>query len=223
MPRDIQEPTLDEYGAETHPAFAQIAAHRGSNTPGAVLFQSDLRHQHTITITITGATRKRDLSHDWVHSSSIPEIEVEMSEAQWASFVSSVNTSGVPCTIRAQKHHEPTDYFVPGVPYEPRMAESLREVNEAAERTYAQVKKALDVYLEHKTVGNLRSLKAAIENVGGNLGFVAKSMAGTAEDVINHARADIEALVTHAAAQYGIEAAQMTEALAILPGEGEES
>lgn len=65
-----------------------------------VLFQSALKHNHTIALSIRPAEVQRNLNNDWVFSQEPGYIEVEMSEAQWASFVSSIGMgSGVPCTV----------------------------------------------------------------------------------------------------------------------------
>src|SRR5205085_12031249 len=90
---EIVEPTVGEDGEETHPAWALIGASRvQSGPPGATLFDSELRHQHYVTITLRQASRKRNLNRDWLHAESrLPIIEVAVSEAQWAQFVTSMN------------------------------------------------------------------------------------------------------------------------------------
>src|SRR5688572_30436551 len=102
--REVQEPTVDERGDERHPAWGMIGAARVQTTPpGAVLFDSDLRHQHNVIITLYEARRNRgDLYRDHLMAER-QVVEVQMSEAQWASFVSSMNAGdGVPCTIRTR-------------------------------------------------------------------------------------------------------------------------
>ena len=66
--REVQEPIVDDRGDEHHPAFAKVEANRITATPGEVLFDSDLTHQHYIALRIYSATRKRDLNHDYVHT-----------------------------------------------------------------------------------------------------------------------------------------------------------
>jgi hypothetical protein len=172
---------------------------------GAVLFDSEIRHQHYVTIRISTASRQRDLNRDWLH----PEkefVEVAMSEAQWASFVSSMNVgSGVPCTIQRREN----DWMVPGFPYAPRMEQSMDEVREAAHRAISKVKRAFADYKEKKNVGNLRNLEAAIDNAPANMEFAAESLAEHAENVVQKARADIEAMVVAKAQQLGVEPGEL--------------
>ena len=81
----------------THPAFGQISASRVNGRTN--LFGSDFTHDGFITITIKASELNRDLSRDW-HFEREQLIQVALSEAQWATFVSSLNNgSGVPCTL----------------------------------------------------------------------------------------------------------------------------
>ncbi len=200
--RTIEKPTLTEHGDQRHSAWGLIGASRVSNgPPGATLFDSDIRHAHTVIVRMSTATRKRDLHRDWIHQGR-EFVEVEMSEAQWASFVSSMNVGdGVPCTIRRRED----DYMVPGVPYEPRLRESIAEVQGAAAEAAAEVAAAFAAYKAHKTVSNLRTLEARIANMPANIEFAASSLSEHAENVVQKARADIEAMVVTKARQLGLE------------------
>jgi len=109
--RPVQEPvtiqdglTKESDGTVTrHPAFAQISASRvSSGGPGVPLYGSDFNHQHFVSITIRSSEERRDLNHYW-HFGGRDLIEVHLSEAQWATFVSSMNVGmGVPCTLAFQ-------------------------------------------------------------------------------------------------------------------------
>jgi hypothetical protein len=181
-----------------------ISASRVTSHPGAVLFDSDIRHQHYVTVNISGARRQRDLNRDWLHTDKT-EIEVSMSEAQWASFVSSMNTTGVPTTITYKKG----EGGIPRIPYEPRLQESMDEVHGATDKAMARVREAFFAYKEKKNVANLRSLEAAIANAPSNMEFAATSLSEHAENVVQRARADIEAMVWAKAERLGIEASDL--------------
>ncbi|MFD7537464.1 hypothetical protein [Streptomyces sp. NPDC059819] len=197
--RTTQDPHVDqERGGEIHPAFGVAVVTRRHGT-GRSLFQSDLLHNETISLTVHEATRRRDLNHDWV-SPGRDLVEIEMSLAQWGSLVSSVGLgSGVPVTIRRSEH----DRSVPEIPYQPRTAESLREVREVTERMYARVKAATTVLHEaiHEkkgvkaTKGALSALENAVAHAGSSAQFTVDSLVEAGEQVVAQARADIEASV----------------------------
>lgn len=212
MPRETTPPTVGARDYETHPAFGVIHASRGSwSGDGAVLFDSDVKHRHTVTLTIETAERKRDLHHDFIHTAGRTLVEVEMSEAQWASFVSSMNTSGVPCTIRRTE----SNGKVPGLPYDPRLAHSMDEVRGVADRLFTQAKEAMAAYdaLDSKAPAKekreaLSRLRSAVNNAESNVAFAAQSLNKHAENVVQKARADIEAMVSHEATRLGLSAGE---------------
>lgn len=226
MPRDTTEPVENEHGDQTHPAFGLIAAHRVSSTPGQVLFDSDIRHNRTIRVSVQRATRKRELHSDWVRGEDRDLIVVELSEAQWASFVSSMDTTGVPCTIRATE----TDWQVPDLPYNPRLAHSMAEVRDAANQAMVKIKEALaDVEAAFEAKAGvkvlrekLRNLHIVVENAPSNMAFAAKSLSEHGENVVQRARADIEAIVQAEATRLGLEVgdSRVLE-LPPLPGEND--
>jgi hypothetical protein len=203
--REVTEPTTDEHGSEEHPSWVVVGAYRGSvSPPGMALFDSDIKHQHVVTVRVSRAYRKRDLHRDWIGGGT-QLMEFTFSEAQWASFVSSMNSgSGVPATLG---FHGGED--IPRAPYDPRLAHSIDEVQEAATRAQADVLQAFTRYTEHKTAGNLRSLQAAINNLPANLRFAADSLTEHAENVVSRAKADIEAYVINKAEQLGIDPADI--------------
>lgn len=197
--RPVQDPVIDAaQGDEIHPAFGVAVVTRRSGG-GRSLFQSDLLHNETISLSVHEATRKRDLSHDWVHPGR-ELVEIEMSLAQWGSLVSSMGLgSGVPVTIRRTEH----DPFVAEIPHQPRTAESLREVREVTDRMYAEVRAATAALHEaiHEKKGvratkeALNALERAVANAGNNAQFTVDSLVEAGEQVVAQARADIEAHV----------------------------
>lgn len=107
MARKYEEPKVDindshhtgdrEYTI-THPAYGMIRVSRPQG--GAQeMFGSDLKHSSRVTITITRAEERRSLNTSWYHDRR-ELIEIDMTEHQWAAFVSSAGMSPVPCTLR---------------------------------------------------------------------------------------------------------------------------
>lgn len=194
-------PGPDREVDETHPAFGVAILARSSGSDRS-LFQSDLVHQHTVTLRIARATRTRSLNHDWVHPGK-ELVEVEMSEAQWGALVSSMGLgSGVPVTIRSTE----ADHLVPDLPHQPRMAASINEVNEAVGKMLERARETaerLESAIESKagvkaTREALRDHLRALEQAEANSAFAVKSLADATEQVVNQAKADIEIQVLQA-------------------------
>jgi hypothetical protein len=222
MARSIVQPTEDEWGNEIHPAWVLVGASRVSHSPpGAVLFDSDIKHQHYVVVSVKRARRKRDLYRDWLGGSQTI-VEFAMSEAQWASFVSSMNSGdGVPATLQLDASFD--GFEVPGVPYQPRLRESMDEVRKSASKAQAKVEKAFAAYKEKKTVGNLRDLEIAIDHMTPNMTFAAESLTEHAENVVQRARADVEAFVAAKARQLGLEPGEVGGFLELTTGDDDQA
>jgi hypothetical protein len=227
MGEQTEEPQVGEDGWESHPAFAVIGADRTSTGSGvsggggAILFDSDVVHSNTVRVRIQTAKRKRDLNRDWVHSQQ-NLIEIEMSEAQWASFVSTMNSGdGVPCTLR---WHGQT---IPKLVHNPRLGLSIQETQQAAQKAFAGIKQAADALaaLGSKAPAKerqaaFRNLQTAISNAEPNVVYASQTMVKHTEDVVQKARADIEAMVVAAAHHAGINPAMLTgSSLALSQGD----
>lgn len=196
---------------ETHPAFGVAVVSRASGG-SRTLFQSDLQHSETIRLSVRRAVRGRHLMRDWVHPTT-ELVEIEMSLSQWGSLVSSIGIgSGVPVTIRHIQGDD--EYYVPGIPYEPRIAAVLGEARDSTSRLleqvrrhYSNVKAAFD---EKKGVKALRdaitSMGHALNNAESNTEFAVKSVVNATERVTSQAKADIEAHILNAALATGLTA-----------------
>jgi hypothetical protein len=202
----IERPTTDEKGYERHPAWGMIGASRVQCSPGAVLFDSDIRHMHTVRIVVGTASRRRDLHSDYQHREK-EFLELELSEAQWASFVSSMNTgNGVPCTIRRREEERQ----VPEMPHDSRLKVSIDEVRDEARDALAKVRAAFEEVEKKPTKANIKTLKHTIENVPANMAFAGTRLTEHTENVVQKARADIEAMVMSKAQQIGLKPGDVT-------------
>jgi hypothetical protein len=199
MPKKFENYVTGEDGEDRHPAFAIASVHRIHSTPGAVLFQSDVRHDTYIEITLSEATRKRNLKHDWIHPGQVL-VKFSMSLAQFASFVSSTDTEGVPVTISYDHGSRP------GLTLESRLALTSGEVQAAARTAFDDIKNAEAAYeaalnskapaAEQKQA--LARLRAAVANAVPNVDYASRQLAEHAEAVVEKSRADIEAMVSAA-------------------------
>jgi hypothetical protein len=207
MPKERENYVTDASGDQCHPAFGMARVSRVHAHPGEVLFQSDVRHGEYIMVTISEATRRRELSRDWVHAGR-QLVQVSMSLAQWASLVASAGTEGVPVTIDYDHGDRP------GLVMESRLALTTGEVRAAADAAFAKSQEALAAYEAALTAKApaaernrlLRALHAAIANASPNVEYAARQLTEHAEAVVEKSRADIEAMI-RAGGQDGQQAA----------------
>jgi hypothetical protein len=191
----------------THPAFGQIGASRV--TGGTTLYGSDFVHQNFVTISIRRSELNRGLSHDW-HFGTDELIEVHLSEAQWATFVSSMNVGmGVPCTI-SHINHEP----MPSIPlrqqtdeFKKELQEDLTSLGELVMGTIKDVEGELGAGLSIKKktsiLGKLRKLH---QQVTSNIPFVTKSLEKHMETTVEKAKVEVNAYIQSHITRAGIDA-----------------
>lgn len=212
------DPVPGRDGEERHPAFGMISIHRIHSSPGEVLFQSDVRHPEYVVLRVHEATRKRDLRHDWVHPGKMVT-EVSMSLAQFASFVASGGTEGVPCTIDFAAPGTSEPGARPGLNPSSRLSLTTEEVRAAAAEAYKGIQDALsryeDVLAAKLPAGERRAamstLRAAVANAAPNVVHAAHRLNEHAEQVVEQSRADVAAMVVMAAARMGVDASDIRE------------
>lgn len=210
MSRTIEQPVTVTDGGPTadtrttHPAFGQIAASRVSGyTP---LYASDFVHQHYMTVRIATSSLNRGLNRDW-HYAGTEFIEVAMSEAQWATFVSSPNAGGgVPCTIQRREYK-----MVPGLPDpQSRTQQFGDEVREQMAKSIASAKAAIaEIDAMGLPKGKAEKLKVSfnrlIRDMESNLPFVASQFDEHMENTVEHAKQEVHGYMTSVLVRAGLE------------------
>ena len=176
----------------THPAFAQIGAARLSGGD-AVLYGSDFRHRNTIRLSIHRSELRRSTARDW-HFDREELIEVELSEAQWATMISSLNSDSVPCTLRHLGTQVIPHLIAP--PNQQQQFETdFRDRLALAQQALTELRdKIAAAGLSGKKQDELtRTLETAARNIDGNLEFVAQRFGEHMEEVTEQAKIEVEA------------------------------
>lgn len=191
----------DDY-AEQHPAYAMIGASR-TQSNGASLTGSDFLHRSYITVRIAEAQLFRAHSSDRWHAGR-QLVEVALSEAQWATFLSTLNMGdGVPATLQRRESGE-----VAGIePITERREQHRGEVNDTL-RDALTFLDELSVDIEAgrgKTIlrEKVRRAKQELED---NLPFVAQRFDEHAETTVERAKIEVEAYLTGAVHRAGLAA-----------------
>lgn len=201
MTRRIEEPVTvlnSHHGSKTtHPAFAQMTLHRWQAGHGSSLYGSDFIHKAALTLRIHASELGRDISHDWHHATTT-YIEVELSEAQWATFVSSVGQgSGVPCTLRYLKGEE-----IPALPDPTPRVEQFNE--ELADDLKRIIQRCDDLIANAKTKAQAFEIGQLKQDLEKNLPFVARSFAKHMEQTVEAAHAEIHGYMAGAIQRAGL-------------------
>ena len=213
----------DEFERE-HPSYGLIRISRVTGGPGATrLFGSPLAsHYGTIRLSIGGAKWTHGLHHDHYYGGMSGEhVEVEMSAAQFADMITSLNVgSGTPCTIRYLAGVQ-----IPSPPDHPTEAEHIRDGFEgsldrykAKAREYREKIETLTSKLPAKAKEQIRVALDVIEDqLGANVPFVVKQFQEATTKIATAAKAEVEAFVSHAVRVAGLDAIAEGRLPSLLP------
>ena len=192
----VEQPDPHGHGTQfTHPSFAQIGASRISGS--RVLYGSDFEHHSFVRIRIAKSQLHRDLSHDWHHDRETM-IEVDVSEAQWATFVSAMNVGGgVPCTLAFVRGEGP----MPDLPLPSRTDQFKGEVEETIQDSIDKIK----AVMAKVPAARQRELALAVQELEANLPFVAKSFGEHVEKTVEKAKVEIHGYMGQVIQRAGLE------------------
>lgn len=209
MPHPAEiEPIEERRGDETiqtHPAFGQITVNRVSGA--RTLYGSDFIHHGFVRVAIYESEMCRAYSHDRPHHSLVPLIEVDMSEAQWGSFVSSFGVGmGTCCTLNVVG-----DERMPWLPYEDRAARHFDEAKAKIDKVAADLQTLRDKIAagvqgltKARQAEMLSAVESAITDLSSNLPFVAQSLSEAMEGRVEKAKSEVHAYVTNTVMRAGL-------------------
>jgi hypothetical protein len=198
-----------------HPAFGMVTVARWtSGGRGHRLFGSDLAHNVGLTIKVKLAGMKRGHSCDRIYEKE-RLIEINMSEAQWSRFVSSIgNGDGLPVTLSAYRTGDLLDapsIAAPDLSRKELHGEEMKERLQSALREAAAEVDALGTMLDEGKITKtaLREmhgrLQRAIGYAPGNIKFAYDMFAERLESTVEDAKTEFEAHVGAVADRLGME------------------
>lgn len=207
-PTVTKETGVLEGVVKTHPAYGMLGFSRVSGSPGT-LFGSEVKHTGSfIRMTIVRGEEHWSLSQSWFHGRAETFVEVDMSHAQFAEAITSMNVgSGVPCTIR----------YLPG-----QQLPEIEDTSTVHEQIKADVKDTA-----HEAIDAIATLKAAIAaakmpkgaqaellkmadsasaKLTSSLPFVLDQYGEALESMKSKAATEVDAMLTSAIHRAGLEA-----------------
>ena len=181
---------------EQHPIYAMLSISRSTCGNPQALFGSSILHNHVISLQIAAGNRQRGLSNDWYFRGPV-YIEVEMSPAQFAEAITSLNAgSGVPVTLtylRGEKI-EPCPFESTVKKYENEFRETIENGGHGIKDGIAQAK----ILLENKSVSKadlrklIESLEKADRSISSGATFIYKQFNERMEKTVSEAKGEIE-------------------------------
>lgn len=213
--RKYQKPSMRQEGDREvyeHPAYGMVGMYTVSG--GGALHASDINHQHRVRIVIKRGRHERDLNTDWYHAFGRSLVEIEMSHAQFAEFITSTGKGGgVPCTIS-----EIDGDMMPGIePVESKVDMLRREIEAAANKRMSAIQEGvrrLGDLIEGGKIGKTE-LRALHKNLAdqanylpNHMGFIVEMGQEAMERLVNHAKIEIEATVAGHVRALGLERAR---------------
>lgn len=201
---------MDDTQKESHESYGMLRIGRstGHNT---VLFGSSIPHHHTITLSIHPGEVVRNLNHDQYHGKHLPFIEVEMSQAQYAEAITSMNMgSGVPVTVRHfnGKDMEKPTFTNKRVQFEQEFKKSMQDLEKRLSRL---TEDAEDVLMNKKSLNKndrntiLNELNALKRELASNIPFMASSYNEQMDKTAQETKAEVEAFTINKLNQLGLE------------------
>lgn len=190
---------MSEQTRVNHPSFGFIRASRVSGH--AALFDSALRHQHYITITVGASEQIRENSRTW-NMAGKEYIQVSMSEAQYATFLTSLNMgSGAPCTLTrlmGAKIEEPPADTNTRTAFDKEIEHDVQEAIGALKVAAAELSGLVGKgKATRKELNGLQgSVEKAIREISLNAPFILTQFAEYMETLTERAKADLNAHAT---------------------------
>lgn len=193
-----------------HPAFGQISVSRiTAGGAGVNLYGSDFGHGDLVSIEIKHSQLNRELNHDWYFPRD-QIVNVYLSAAQWAVFVSSFNVgSGVPCTINWEKGEGQIPEIPPIDRAEVFKKEMADTTNEAVARLEKLKKTIEEMGLPKKKADELLSqVRMANMSLVSSIPFVQDQFDEHVETTIEKSKIEVENYLTTRIQNAGIVALQ---------------
>lgn len=196
---------------EEHPSFGIIRASRQSNGVPQSLFGSAVKGGNTISITLSHAHHDRNLNHDWIHDDE-KIIEIEMSQTQFAEFMTSLNYgSGVPCTIRWYKNER-----IQGPPYMSKTEQFQEGFKNKLHNIGVDLKKLVVeaiAMLKNKDYLNksdrefvVNKIEMLVQEIQKNIPYVNDQFMEQIDKTVTEAKGEIEAYMNHVVQKTGLDA-----------------
>jgi hypothetical protein len=197
---------------QSHPTWASLQISRVSGQ--ADLFGSQVQHQHFIELRVCPMKRKHDLGQDWYYAEPVPYIEIQMTAAQFAEAITSLNMgNGIPVTLHSFSGkplgRPPKEDSEPE-----RVKKYVAEQVVEAKQECKELQAKIDEILAKPTIGKgdralIKSMTERISKLfSTNLPFYTEQFTEATERVSSKAATEFEAMVASKLTSLGLSSMQ---------------
>ena len=197
---------------ETHPSYGAISVDRIQCSSGIGVFGSKIKHNNLVEITISTAELNRELNNDYIFP-DVPLIKIEMSEAQWAHLICSMNTGSTPCTLEYTKETgriEPKEYVSPKEKmikdFNEDIIEGSKELVKEAEEAASEIEDRSVSMTKSKRTELSSKIRKLVRMFNDHLPFMTRQFQEQMEQAETEATAEMEATATKIVTNLGKEA-----------------
>lgn len=196
-----------------HESYGMVTFSRITGHPGR-LFGSHLKDHHTfVRLVLKRAQRVHNLSHDWYFAKNPILVELDLSAAQFADLITTMNSGdGTPCTIRfldGREMDRPPDEELEAEKVRTSFRNRVAGIGDKLRKTRDEVE---EILAKKGSIGvaDRRSISAAfsrfITEVEQNMPFVLECFEESAQKVVSHAKAEVDAFTTQTVIAAGLDA-----------------
>lgn len=200
----------DETNKLKHPSYGMISAHRSNCSHDKNFYGSETKHNNFIVLEVHTSDVTRGLRQDWYYADR-KLIQVALTPLQWAELLTTMNTSGVPCTLE----------YVNGegrIDNPPELTDKVdlhkMEFEESLHDTLSRIKDALNSLETGIAEGKgkrvlreqLDKLKTQTQNLEPNMKFAINQFDKHVNKVLTENKQKIESLIEHKIITLGKEA-----------------
>jgi hypothetical protein len=209
-----------------HPAQGCVTVNKMTSSDGITLFGSNLKHRSVVQIEVWTAKGARGL-HEDRHSQDRVICQFEFSEAQWASFVSSIGMGGgVACTFT----YKPADGYklehVPRMETTPMTEKFSQEIADATgekiKELYAMAQR-IEILSKASSKAGLAdlifNLRVKLGNLPSNMGFIQKQFGEAMHNTVEAGKAEIEAFTRNTLTRAGMKHLEEKAAVTLIEGD----
>tara|TARA_R110002124_G_scaffold128157_9_gene288590 strand:+ start:3696 stop:4418 length:723 start_codon:yes stop_codon:yes gene_type:complete len=199
----------------THPAFGMASVSRTNSATGPVnLFGSAIKHSSTISFKVHTAYSQRTLSKDW-HFEDCLLLEFNMSQSQWTTLISSVNSNSVPITLNYRAAEGASLMECPQIETDMSLQQSLKEeVRQAVEQRIKDVEELTALSSQLLSSGRAskvqlsdlhKKLVSFSEGLPNTMAFIQGQSEKAIDETVANGKAELEAFTDDLAFRKGVD------------------